>query len=125
MLNQLIIDKDIHSFILHAAVIFIGFYSARLIVVSLPSRLLSILLPMSGPLDVHTGEGMIDFVLVKDTHVRLANGKLKGMSLLRENEFQAVMNKVIVNTVTINKGWCNVVETRHYYKAGLGQLKLN
>ena len=52
MLNQLIIDKDIHSFILCETVIFIGFYSAQLIVVFLPSRLFSILLPVSGPPDV-------------------------------------------------------------------------
>ena len=69
---------------------------------------------------VHYGEGMIDFVLVKDTHVRLENGKTKGMSLPREEEFRAIVNNAIVNMVTINMGWCNVVERSGITTLGLG-----
>ena len=73
---------------------------------------------------VHSGEGIIEFVLVKDTHVRTTAGK-RGMSFPKEEEFRQVINTAIVNTVTINMGWCNVVERSGVTKAGLGMIKLN
>ena len=76
-------------------------------------------------LPVHSGEGMIDFVLVKENHARTANGKAKGMSLPKEDEFRSIVNNAIVNMVTINMGWCNVVERSGVTKAGLGLMKLN
>ena len=76
-------------------------------------------------LPVHSGEGMIDFVLVKENHARTANGKAKGMSLPKEDEFCSIVNNAIVNMVTINMGWCNVVERSGVTKAGLGLMKLN
>ena len=67
---------------------------------------------------------MIYFVLVKDTHVSSSSGK-RGMSIPKEDEFRAVVNSAIVNTVTINIRWCNVVERSGIMKAGLGLIKLN
>ena len=74
---------------------------------------------------VHTGEGLIDFVLVMDIHTREASGKAKGMTLPDSDTFRCIVNTAITNMVTINMGWCNVVMRSGVTKAGLGLLQLN
>ena len=67
----------------------------------------------------------VDFILVQDHHVIQANGKPKGMSLPDEATFRPLVNKAIVNTVTINMDWCRVVKRSVITKNGLPLLTLN
>ena len=69
--------------------------------------------------NVRDDKKYVDFILVQDHHVIQANGKPKGMSLLEEETFRPIVNKAIVNTVTINMDWCRVVKRSVITEDGL------
>ena len=60
--------------------------------------------------NVKGATNLIDFVLVQDRHITMANGKNRGMSLPTEEEFTTIINTAINNMLHINLEWCNVVK---------------
>ena len=52
----------------------------------------------------------VDFVLMMDVRIVLANGKVKGMTLPNRQTFEDRIGEAINIMIKENMEWCNVVE---------------
>ena len=67
----------------------------------------------------------VDFVLMMDVRIVMANGKVKGMTLPNRQTFEDRVGEAINIMVKENMEWCNVVEESWFNKHEFGVVVLN